>query len=197
MPSLLKKNLSHTPLFTVLVEVFSIVLGVLLALGVAEWREDAALRKRAAYVRQSLAGEIDGNIRMLEERLPYYEYIGGVVDSLATVHGEEADGKGLAIPGWVGLAPALLTASSWQAALNTRAMETMDFGQVAGLSAHYSFQDLYRRTQERIVEHAITGQGVSLGQLRMYMREFHQLGSELLRSSRETRRALEAPPSAP
>ncbi len=196
MSRLLKSNLSHTPLFTVLVEVFSIVLGVLLALGVAEWREEAALRERAVFVRQSLAGEIDGNIRMLEDRLPYYEHIGGVIDSLATVHGEQADGKGLEIPGWVGLAPALLTASSWQAALNTRAMETMDFGQVAGLSAHYSFQDLYRRTQERIVEHAITGQGVTLGQLRMFMREFHQLGSELLRSCRETRGGLGDSPSS-
>lgn len=124
-------------------EVFSIVLGVLLALAVSEWAEDRENRRLADAALVNIANEVDAN----------FETLTLIHDNnTATLHilstqpdGGESDSRSI-IPG------IQLRDTAWQAFLATGLSAHVDYDDMLRLSATYSMQDVYRRTGMQLAE---------------------------------------------
>ena len=134
-------------------EVFSVVLAVLLALFVNEWRQDRADQKLAE---RALTGVMD------EVRSNRDELASTVVDhqaSLDTLHGAIAAIDAGAIDSLGGSLQydvALLKGTAWETARMTQVIIYMDYDVVAQLSGIYELQGLYMRLTDNFVDNMLS-----------------------------------------
>ena len=132
--SVLGRFTSRWPLATLAIEVLSIVFGVLLALGVNEWRQNRANAELAERARTNLFAEIEANRNhlqiILDQNLAFQRRM-----TAASSDDDDEVGYQLA---WG------LQDTAWNVARDTEALQYMPFETVYGFSAVYSFQQTYR-----------------------------------------------------
>jgi len=117
-------------------EVFSIVLGVLLALGVSEWQEKRNNTERAGIAVANVRAELESNLKLLEIIHPNNALI---VESIMSGEEDSQDGNTF-IPG------VQIRSSAWQALGSTGLGHFVDYEILIELSQLYSMIDVYRTT---------------------------------------------------
>lgn len=163
----------------VLFESVLIVLSVLLALALDEWRQTRQQRATAEAALRSIAAELSSNRAQLEAKLPYYACLVQAFDSLTILQGASAPFDPGALPGWQGMSPPLIRSGSYEAAAQTGALSYMPFHTADALSQVYTVQSAL----QRIIDHAagamMSGDIDSLAQARVIFGSFGEVGREV------------------
>lgn len=141
------KNSDRTfKLSTVVVEALSIVLAVLLALGVDEWREGRSQQRQADSALVNVVKEIKANQVILEK---IHENNVETVKTIAEGQGgAEAAGEDedrSFIPG------IQLRETAWESLLSTGTANYVDYDIILELSETYSVQRVYKDTSSQLI----------------------------------------------
>lgn len=119
----------------VALEVFSIVLGVLLALAVSEWQEQRNNKQRASMALANVRAELQSNLDLLNYIHPNNFR---VVENIGSESESEEDET--LVPG------VQLRSSAWQTLTSTGLSNHVDYNLLIELSRLYSMIDVYRQT---------------------------------------------------
>lgn len=136
------------PIQTLLIEVFSIVLGVLLALGMNEWREQRAHQTQVKAALQNISHELRSNLDVLTT---IHENNAVTVDAIAKSGETEADtaDNRTFIPGLQ------LRKTAWETLQSTGVSNYADYETMLQLSGTYSMQGVYTQTGVLLTEAAM------------------------------------------
>lgn len=134
--------LRKLPLQKLLIEVFSIVLAVLLALGMNQWREQLANRALAETALTNVALEIRSNQDLLTL---LNENNSAVMAAISDTEGEDQES--------VAFVPGLqLQEIAWEALLSTGTSSYVDYQTILTLSETYSIQRVYKELGVQVVQ---------------------------------------------
>jgi hypothetical protein len=123
------------------VETFSVVLGILLALGANAWHDSIVHGAQARDALSNIRGEIAANRAAIAEKVQYHAAMRDSLDAVvARTRTASPPGGLLAIHGWNGICPLRLVDNAWQTAGATGAMQYMPFAVVLPLSRAYGLQ---------------------------------------------------------
>jgi hypothetical protein len=126
---------------SLLVETFSVVLGILLALAVNGWHDRRTHDASAREALHNIRDEIAANRATLGAKVGYHE---AMRDSLQALLARTSNGRLTAsqntIQGWNGIAPARLVDNAWQTARTTGVMQYIPYPVVLRLSNCYGLQ---------------------------------------------------------
>ena len=134
-----------------LLEVFLIILGVMVALGANEWREARAIAKRTDLALENIRREIERNYETMQLRAPYHE---AMRDSIHTNYPKIKDAafEDLNVAS-LGLRRGpffpLLYNTAWQTALNSQILPHVDYETLSLLSSIYQIQEDLKATEEQ------------------------------------------------
>ena len=117
-------------------EVFSIVVGVLLALAVSEWQEDRNNTEKARVALANIRAELQSNLDLLEVIHPNNSK---VVKSISSDEIDSAD-DATVVPG------VQMRSSAWQTLASTGLSNFIDYDKLIELSQLYSMIDVYKQT---------------------------------------------------
>jgi hypothetical protein len=126
---------------TILVEVTSIVIGVLVALGANEWNENRVHRERANEAMLDIASEIVSNQKLLQH---VHENNSRIVS--ATRAKETPDEENQFIPGLQ------IQDTAWKTMIATGVAEYVEYDVLRLISAAYSFQEIYRELSYQMIQ---------------------------------------------
>lgn len=127
-----------------LLEIFSIVLAVLLALGVSEWQEDRRDSKLAAIALENVRTELESNRTTLET---IHQNNTKTIEAAKLDDESEQDGEDQQfIPG------IQVRSAAWNAFLSAGISNYVDYDLVVALSSAYAIQDVYKQTGLSLVE---------------------------------------------
>ena len=128
----------------ILLEAFIVVLGVVLALAVNEWREDYNRNQHAEIALEGIVSELDVNRKAIDSALTYHLQLGDTLRDFMRQASQGAlpypDGR-LFSKGYI--APATLLNTAWDAANATDAVTYMNYADVLMLSRIYEEQRNY------------------------------------------------------
>jgi hypothetical protein len=136
------RRLNCTPewLLRVSIESVLIVMSILLALGVDEWRETANNRDLATQSLHIFERELRLNLTELEDNIPYHTGIRDVAAGLVAEPSRLVEVRSI----MEGLAPVRRLNPAWETALATGALTRIDVETVSALSLTYSIQQRFR-----------------------------------------------------
>ena len=149
-----KRLRERLPLAAVGIEVFSIVLGVLLALGVNEWREASANERLARRALTQIRGEVERNERVVADRHPYHMAALDSLESYAETldHGVSLDDVTAARLGFDrGGRFIPLYSSAHAAARSSGALAHVDYETLSLLSEIYEVQATLMGQDDRVM----------------------------------------------
>jgi len=144
-------------------EAFLIVFSVLLALALDEWRQGVAEQRRVARVLETIHEELARNRAQIEDRLPYHENMRKATEQFVTdnIMAEEnllafkrrphpqdlgiQTNRGLNIAG-------NLRRVGWELAINSGALEHMEFETMLTLSRVYALQEEEEEQKRALLE---------------------------------------------
>lgn len=182
------------PFQRLLFEFFSIVLGVLLALGLNEWRENRSHQSQAKAALLNIKNELKSNIKALKI---LHENNTATVKVMDENKNKDTDEERKFIPGLQ------LRETAWETFLSTNTSNYVDYQTVLTLSETYSMQSVYKQTGSLLTEAALnmaayaaaTGNDVEdsnfNNQFYDYFVMMVQVESELLKSCQESIAHLE------
>jgi hypothetical protein len=130
---------------TIVVEVGSIVIGVLVALGANEWNENRVHRERADEALINIASEIVSNQKLLRY---VHENNSRIVNSALAEETSDEDNQfvpGLQIQG-----------TAWKTMIATGVAEYIEYDVLHSISAVYSIQEIYRELSYQMVQNFMT-----------------------------------------
>lgn len=146
-----KQAPSHRSLGPLLLEVFFIVLGVMVALAANEWREGHALDKRTNAALENIRLEILRNQQTLQQRLPYHEALrDSLISYLPEIRNtsfQDIDEQRLGMQ--QGLFFLIVYDAAWQTALTSQILSNVDFETLTVLSTIYQVQEHLQTIEER------------------------------------------------
>lgn len=125
----------------VALEVFSIVLGVLLALAVSEWQESRSNQEKSRLALTNVRAELQSNLKLLETIHPINS---GVVEKLLSGETDGSKDENV-VPG------VQVRSSAWQALSTTGLGNYVDYDLLIDLSRLYSLIDVYRQTAYSLI----------------------------------------------
>jgi hypothetical protein len=129
---------------TFLLELILIVVAVLLALSLDQWRADRESRQRAETARQAIADELWSNREAVRAALDYH---GTKLSALYRYAHPDSAGRSpdarFFDRGFV--SPAQLLSTAWETARETGALESLDYDQLLGISKVYAQQRRYEQ----------------------------------------------------
>ena len=128
----------------VLVQSVMIVLSILLALWVDEWKQHRAEQQLASVSLTNFLHEVQQNEARLDDILPYHRAMHSMVKELEAGHGINTPAEFESAIGVDGMRPPFLLTTAWQTALATGALQKMDYETVSALSLTYTLQDRFR-----------------------------------------------------
>jgi len=128
----------------VLVQSVMIVLSILLALWVDEWKQHRAEQQLAAVSLSNSLHEVQQNQARLDDILPYHRGVRSMVKELEAGHTIRTPTDFESAVGVDGLRPPFLLATAWQTAVATGALQHIDYETVSALSLTYTLQDRFR-----------------------------------------------------
>jgi hypothetical protein len=117
-------------------EVFSIVLGVLLALAVSQWQEKRSNHERAGMALANVRAELQANLQLLEY---IYPNNARVIEGIAKEQSDDNEDETV-IPG------VQMRSSAWQTLSTTGLANYIEYDILIELSQLYSMIDVYRQT---------------------------------------------------
>jgi hypothetical protein len=142
-----------------------IVVSILVALGLDEWREN---RQNAEVIRHALStflSEVQQNKARVEDSAPFNEGLRNVMHS----HYIEDDIE--SVDDFVSMlesySPAVLQSTAWETALATGSLAKMDYNLVAALSLTYSLQGRYQQANRAGVTELTSPQNLAEGRLKL------------------------------
>ena len=142
---------SRRSLGRLLLEVFFIVLGVMVALAGNEWRENRALDKRTDAALENIRLEILRNQQTLQQRLPYHEALRDSLDSylpeIRNTSFPNVSERRLGMQR--GLYFLLVYDAAWQTALTSQVLSNVDYEMLTVLSTIYQVQAYLQTVEER------------------------------------------------
>ena len=130
---------------TILIEVFSIVLGVMLALGVSEWQQEREYAQLADTALANVAWELKSNLEVLTR---IHENNAETI-ALAQADADDPDASTedrQFIPG------VQMRSTAWEALLSSGLSNHIEYQLLLSLSEIYSSQGIYRQMGLQIVE---------------------------------------------
>jgi hypothetical protein len=127
---------------TLLIEVFSIVLGVLLALGLSEWSEERQHRAQADIALANILLELESNETLL---VAIHDNNTATITAMKEASPGEDQNLNF-IPGLQ------LQDTAWEAFLSTGLSNYANYDDVLTLSQIYSIQDIYKQAGLQLVE---------------------------------------------
>ena len=137
-----KGPLAGTPewLLRVSIESLLIIVSIVLALAVDEWREGRSYQKLARQSLQIFAREIEQNLAMMNDMVPYHLGLREVVADMAAEPERVVEVHSIV----EGLQPTPLQNTAWETALATGAFRHIDVSAVSTLSRMYGLQQRFR-----------------------------------------------------
>lgn len=129
---MLNSTTKRIPWLQLALEAVLIMLSVLVALGVNEWRQDRKDFALAQQALETLRGEMQVNQAEVEQKLAYHNEVYGRV----TEQPEQ---------GGVSLRPAFLRNSAWETVQATGAVAQLDYEVAAAASAIHGMQQKYEQ----------------------------------------------------
>jgi hypothetical protein len=131
-----KEVKGRSTLHLLLVEMSLVVSGILLALWANQWNTEREYYDRAQIALRAIAGEIEGNLNLLNIVHPQNEL------SLAWMLAEETESTE---QDSINIVPALQVKDvAWQTMLSTGVSEFVDYELLYSISDIYSMQDIYK-----------------------------------------------------
>ncbi len=132
---------------SILLEVFSIVLGVLLALAVSEWQEEREKAELAQLALVNIEQELGANLSLLTKiHTNNAETIAQAEAARSADDSEAVEESRQFIPG------VQVRATAWQAMLSSGISTYVDYDLLLTLSELYSMQSIYRETGMQLVD---------------------------------------------
>jgi len=136
-----QRSVQRSSLLKIALEVFSIVLGVLLALAVSEWAQDRENQAQAQSALLNVVNEIRVNLEILEIiHQNNVDYVAVIEASLP--EGEVARNL---IPG------AQLQEIAWEAMLSTGLSNFIEYDTILEFSQMYAIQRVYKETFSQLI----------------------------------------------
>lgn len=133
-----------------LVEVFSVVFAVLLALGVNQWREATNNEDLATEAFKKVIQEIKSNNNRLDEVLLNHNCIITEIDTVISRLKRESD-----VVGFGDIIFETPSRTSWDAAVLTTAVNYLDYNQVEKITSVYSTQKVYSDVSDRVFQELV------------------------------------------
>ncbi len=162
----------------VIVQSIAIVISILLALWVDQWKQNRAAHELAIVSLSNFLTEIQQNEARIDDILPYHRGIRTMVDGLVKSHAAKSETDFENEVGIDGLRPPNLLETAWQTALATGALTHLDYETVSVLSLTYTTQDRFREDSrtgiQSVMQAANNGGGDAGAALRTadnYLRE--------------------------
>jgi len=166
-----------------LLEVLLIVLGVLLGMAANEWRVARGHRQQADQALRQIAGELRFNREQVDGVIEHHQ---ALKDSLALLVGrQDVQGENIghadlwkALSG--GFRYPLIESTAWNLALQTGAVEHMDYGPATGLSRYYNFQSFYSAKLSVISNNVYTAVNMDADSADGLIRALHLLMGDIV-----------------
>lgn len=128
----------------VIVQSIAVMVSILLALWVDQWKQRRAARDLAMESMSNFAKEIRQNEARLDDVLPYHEAIRSMLQQVEKSHSIHTQAEFQNAIGLDGLRPPSLLQTAWQTSVTTGALTHLDYETVAALSFTYTLQDRFR-----------------------------------------------------
>ncbi len=132
----IEKGSRSLPFQRLFLEFFSIVLGVLLALGLNEWRENRSHQSQANAALLNIKNELQSNLEILTA---IHENNTTTIKLMTENQDADSSEERKFIPGLQ------LRETAWETFLSTNVSNYVDYETVLILSETYSFQDVYKQ----------------------------------------------------
>lgn len=129
------------------IEVVSIVVGVLLALGLSEWSEERKYREQAEIALDNIASEIRANHKLLTA---IHDNNIATIQAMSDERDPGAGEDRNFIPGLQ------LRETAWETFLSTGLSNYTSYDRILVLSQLYSIQDIYKLTGRQLVDASMT-----------------------------------------
>lgn len=170
----LRRRLTGIPWLQIALETFFVITGVLLALGLDEWRQERRDRQLVELALRNIRAEMEENRAAVGEAVAYHQ---DLIDRLQKDPGMDG----------VPFRPAILRNNAWEAAQSSQAAAKMDFAVIAAVSEMEELQDHYQMLLNGIMPQ-IYGSGIQIRlPVLMDLLSFERM---LLQIYDETERAL-------
>ena len=117
-------------------EMALIAFAVVLGFAVTNWDMGRRDRSRARVAVDRIRMELRRNAAGLASAAPYYAEMSARLDSILAVGGDTTANR-ISIPGWRGLSPPAIRTASFQVAMETGALEHIDFTVVDQIALAY------------------------------------------------------------
>ena len=136
------------------VQTFSVVLGILLALGIDDWKREREMRQNVDDALHAVHTEIEANRAALQH---HRDHLRAVETSVA----KDAAPANLRpcneYEGWNGTGTATLLNAAYQTAIATQAFAHMDFKRAQTIAAAYNLQSVYLGYLDKILDVVLRG----------------------------------------
>ena len=128
----------------VIVQSIAIVISILLALWVDQWKQRSAAHELEIVSVSNFLKEVHQNEARLDDILPYHKGVRSMLARLATTNAVKTQTDFENAVGVDGLRPPSLLQTAWQTAVATGALTKLDYETVSALSLTYTLQDRFR-----------------------------------------------------
>ncbi len=146
-----------TSLNTIIIEVISIIVAVIMGFVVNEWRESYNNKSKAELALQRIITEMEHNFTQLQEKQNYYYQMIDVFDSLRSVNKDVELESTESIPGWKGINPPLMSFSSYETASTIGVFSFIDFNTADKISRVYLLQNELQNLGTTSINSLISG----------------------------------------
>ena len=130
----------------VMFESMLIVVSILVALGLDEWRSDRQDAENIEHALSNFISEIQQNRARVEDAAPFNQGLHHVLSRRQEVRAIESVATFINIID--SYSPVVLQSTAWETALATGALARMDYNLVSALSLTYSLQDRYQQVSQ-------------------------------------------------
>jgi hypothetical protein len=187
-PAPLTRSRRRTPstpawLLRITVESFFVVLSILAAFAVENWRDNVNNQRMAVKSLQIFEREIRQNLAAIEDLTPYHSGILNIVMQARADTTQSVDIRSV----MEGLQVVPLRNAAWQTALGTGVLTHIDVETVWGLSLTYSRQQRFIEDTRAALPSAVLLQGDSSDELRQTVQAAYIYMNELVKGEQDLR----------
>jgi hypothetical protein len=154
----------------VMVQSIMIVLSILLALWVDQWKQQRAEHQLARVSLSNFLHEVQQNQARLDDILPYHKGVRSMLKELESEHTIRTPGDFESKVGLDGLRPPFLLATAWQTAVATGALQHIDYETVSALSLTYTLQDRFREESRSGIQSVLQASNFQPGHAEVALR---------------------------
>lgn len=187
---------TRTPLFRrepinpgeVLVEIFAVVLGVLIALAIDRWRENMQAQATVDSAVRSIRNELAGNRKEAQAQA---EHLSAMASRMQEANSDVSEQRScMGYEGWAGLQSPMLLDTAYEVAVATGALAKMPYEQAGQVGAAYGAQRYVKDLQDQAATFLLAEQERPLGLCVTVAREVARSSAQLADRYAKTLAAL-------